>query len=411
MPIELFTGLPGNGKTAFMVEKLISESKKAERPIIAAGIDGLAPGLAMILEDPKRWNDIDPDGFAACDCNASPELHAHKVPNGSLIFIDEAWKWFGHLHDAARQATPKHVLDLAEHRHRGIDFVWTTQAPNQIYPHARGLIARHTHVVRRFGTRFVDLFSWEELNEDVKSPAKRENAMRATRALPNQVFDQYKSATQHTIKARLPLKLFVLPVAVVLAVGAGWYAYNKLKPAALTERMSGQGQSSPQGEGGPDSQSPASKRTSYATVDDYLRAHTPRIHAMPWTAPVYDGRDVTSDPQLICVKSGAGLDGNGDHKPAGCTCLTEQGTAYAMSRRDCEHNATKGPVYNPYKERSQERRGDEREDVAGAGRGPAVDGPARAAPAVQGINGDDLLQTRYGQFRGTTPPADPAFGG
>lgn len=409
MPIELFTGLPGNGKTAFMVERLIAESKKGERPIIAAGIDGLAPGLATNLEDARNWNQVDPHGVATCDCEASPTIHAHVIPDGSLIFVDEAWKYFGHLHDASRQATPKHVLDLAIHRHRGIDFVWTTQAPNQIYPHARGLIARHTHVVRRFGTRFCDLFSWEELNEDVKSPAKREAAMRATRALPNQVFDQYKSATQHTIKMRLPMKLFVIPVAVVLALASGYFAFQKLKPDAITERITGKDPSAAQAAPGPSNDADG-KRKTYETAEDYLKAHTPRIHAMPWTAPVFDGRNVTADPQLICIKSGAGLDGNGEFKKAGCTCLTEQGTAYAMTKADCERSATTGPAYNPYKERSEDRTRD-RERGPGAGQRPAVMAAPAAAPPPLGVNGDDPAQTRYGQFRGTAPSADPAFGG
>ncbi|WP_223903055.1 zonular occludens toxin domain-containing protein, partial [Lactobacillus laiwuensis] len=127
MPIELFTGQPGNGKTALMMERLVAEAKAANRPIFAVGIDGLDPGLATVLDDARHWNDKDAEGN-------------YIVPNGSLIFVDEAWKWFGHLHDATRQQTPRHVLELAEHRHRGLDFVWTTQQPNQLYPFVRGLI-------------------------------------------------------------------------------------------------------------------------------------------------------------------------------------------------------------------------------------------------------------------------------
>jgi zona occludens toxin (predicted ATPase) len=225
VPIEFFTGLPGNGKIAFMVEKLIVEFKKAERPIIAAGIDGLVLGLAIMFDDPRTWNDHDSHGEKTCDCHGDGALHAHKIPDGSLIFVDEAWKWFGHLYDASRQAMFKYVLALAEHRYCGIDFVWTTQQPNQIYPFARALGARHTHVVRRFGTQYCDLYTWEELNEDVKSSAKRENATKQIRMLPAEVFEKYKSVTQHTIRRRLPLKLFVLPVALVVFVGLVYFVY------------------------------------------------------------------------------------------------------------------------------------------------------------------------------------------
>ena len=45
MPIEVYTGKPGNGKTAFMVKRLLAEAKKKDaRPLFAAGIDGPANG-------------------------------------------------------------------------------------------------------------------------------------------------------------------------------------------------------------------------------------------------------------------------------------------------------------------------------------------------------------------------------
>jgi hypothetical protein len=128
-----------------MVERLSEEAEKGERPLFAAGVDGLQPGMAAELVDPREWNAVKPGVAGDCNCTAGPPGHAHVVPDGSLIFVDEAWKWFGHLHDASRQATPPHVLQLAEHRHRGIDFVWTTQGPNQLYPFVRPLIADHYH--------------------------------------------------------------------------------------------------------------------------------------------------------------------------------------------------------------------------------------------------------------------------
>jgi zona occludens toxin (predicted ATPase) len=239
MPIHLYTGQPGNGKTALMVEHLIQEASKAERPIVAAGIDGLAEGLALELKDPRQWNAIDPDAEAVCNCSASDRPHGHVIPDGSLIFVDEAWKWFGHLQDATRQKTPDHVLQLAEHRHRGIDFVWTTQMPNQIFPFVRGLGGAHTHVLRRFGTHMIDTYRWEEWVDDVKSITRRENSQKVTRRLPSQVFEKYKSATLHTIKRRILLKVMVLPLALLVAVGCGWYAYSYFKPDAIEKRLTG----------------------------------------------------------------------------------------------------------------------------------------------------------------------------
>lgn len=343
MPIELYTGQPGNGKTALMMERLLDEAKRGQRPIFAAGIDGLQPGLATVLDDPRDWNKID------------AVTGEHVVPNGSLIFVDEAWKWFGHLHDATRQATPKHVLDLAEHRHRGLDFVWTTQQPNQLYPFVRGLIGSHAHVVRRFGTKMIDVFKWGELNEDVKSSAKRDLAQRTTRLLPSQAFGAYKSAEVHTIKPRIPMKVMALPALALGAIIAGYLAYQSLRPDNMSAKAGGGipvAQATESASGVPASTQADAPKFKDAT--DYARQHLPRFAMMPWTAPVFDDRAVTADPAVICISSLAGKDAQGEWKEASCTCLTEQGTLYDLSQPECRTIARRGPVYNPYKERNRE---------------------------------------------------------
>lgn len=353
MPIELFTGQPGNGKTALMMERLVAEAKAATRPIFAAGIDGLDPGLATVLDDPRHWNNKDADGN-------------YIVPDGSLIFVDEAWKWFGHLHDATRQQTPRHVLELAEHRHRGLDFVWTTQQPNQLYPFVRGLIGSHAHVVRRFGTKMLDVYRWGELNEEIKSLAKRDMAQRTTRLLPSQVFGQYKSAEVHTIKARIPFKVMLLPVLAVAAIVFAYLAYTSLRPSSFAGGEGKEGTQSASADAAPSPFRPAGAKEGaprWPTAAAYAKDHLPRISTMPWTAPVFDERQARSDPQLVCMSSLEGLDAQGVRQEASCRCLTEQGTAYELSQPECRTLARNGPVYNPYRERSEERSTQRVEDL------------------------------------------------
>lgn len=345
MPIELYTGQPGNGKTALMMERLVGEAKRAERAIYACGIDGLQDGLATVLDDPRRWNEKDADG-------------SYLVPNGAIIFVDEAWKWFGHLHDATRQQTPKHVLDLAEHRHRGLDFVWTIQQPNQLYPFVRGLIGAHSHVVRRFGTKMIDVFRWGELNEEIKSSAKRGLAQRTTRLLPSQVFEQYKSAEAHTIKARIPWKVMAIPALLIAALVFAYFAYDSLKPSTMSANAIGKGTQSASADAAPLSTTQhggARQEPRWKSASDYAKDHLPRIATMPWTAPVFDERSATADPILICMSSRSGLDADGKRVEGSCTCVTEQATTYDISEPECRTLARYGPVYNPYRERSQER--------------------------------------------------------
>lgn len=362
MPITSFTGLPGAHKTTLMVEHLLAAAKDGKRPLFAAGIDGLDPGLATVWADPRNWNVHDPDGEPTCDCHMDGKLHAHVIPDGALIYVDEAWKWFGHLHDASRQATPKHVLDLAEHRHRGIDFIWTYQMPNQIYPFARGLCGEHHHIVRRFGTKLLDVYTWGELQEDVKSQAKRDIASRTTRLAPTHVYGKFKSAEVHTIKTRIPLKVLMIPVMLVLAVLAIWFAYSKLKPdnfassLGVTEAKATEKGSPGVEQGG----MPGEKKgPRYATLTDYAKAHLPRFATMPWTAPLFDDREPTADPLLYCLSSLAGQDAQGEHAEPTCTCVTEQGTLYRISQPECRTVARRGPVYNPYRERGDRETRDE----------------------------------------------------
>lgn len=395
MPIHSITGKPGNGKTCFMVKRIMAEAAKAERPLWASGIDGLQPGLCNTFKDPREWNAVKPGETCTChDTENSDACGAHVIPNGSLIFIDEAWKWFGHLQNASRQTTPPHVLELAEHRHRGIDFVWTYQQPAQIYPFARGLMAEHQHLVRKYGTQYCDSYVWQELCEDVKSSPNREAAQRSTVRIPSEVFDKFKSAEVHTIKRKLPAKLLALPVVLLLAVASIAFAVNRLKPDAMKESITGK-------EADAASAAPASsagaerKGFRYASAMEYAQAMTPRIESMPWTAPAFDGRSVVSEPRVFCSYAGAGLDANGTHLGESCHCRTEQGTLYRMDETACRNLARNGEGYNPFRQPQQEPE----RVVTGAGQRPAVmDANASARPPQAHASRSTTPVAGYGEF-------------
>jgi hypothetical protein len=411
MPIEIYTGKPGNGKTALLVERMMKEAAKGERPIVAAGINGLTPGLATILEDPKQWSLITDRTQGPCTCpligkelvrpDGTYPPHTHLVPAGALIFVDEAWKWFGHLHDASRQATPPHVLDLAEHRHMGVDFIWTAQGPNQLFPFTRNLIADHYHVVRRFGTQFIDVFKWEELNEEVKSASKRESGQRVTRTIPQESFGKYKSAEVHTIKRSIPWKVWALPFLVLAAILCGWVAYTKLRPSAFAA------QASEAGAGGlptapPSAAGVESKRKQKdepMTASEYAALHVPRFATMPHTAPVFDERPALADPLLVCTSTEGGMTAQDEYKGEDCQCMTEQGTRYLISVAQCREVARWGQPYNPYRER--------REMQADPGLVQPDAPPERPRTAVAVAMGQEGQGPRYGAFRGkSTGPAD-----
>ncbi|MEO7702913.1 MAG: zonular occludens toxin domain-containing protein [Opitutus sp.] len=401
MPIRLITGLPGHGKTLLMMEELIAESKKAQRPLYYAGIDGLQPGLAERIDNARDWNAIDPSKQGDCTCgNRLP--HAHVVPDGSLIFVDEAWKWFGHLHDARGQQTPPAVLELAEHRHRGIDFVWTTQGPSQLYPFARQLVADHSHVVRVFGTHNSRVYSWGELNDDVKSRSMREVAISRFMRFDPSIFEQYKSATVHTIKKKIPFRLLMIPAAIIVTIAAGYFGWLSLHNAGhtATATTTAAGPDALRASAQPSAADGAHKPR-WATTDDYVRDHTPRMVAKPWTAPIYDGRAVTTDPRLFCMISGNSL----KVKESACSCYTEQATPYpGLTDEQCRLFARHG-VYDPYIAQSQGRQ------AQGAGQGVQLPGSgtgaAAGSPEARGSAQPFASLAHYGAIHTQEPTGAP----
>lgn len=400
MPIELMTGLPGTSKTTRLVARMIEESKKDNpRPLVAMGVNGLKPGLATILDDPRKWSEVIDRTQGPCTCpliggDIDPDTgkyppHTHRIPAGALVFVDEAWKWFGHLQDASRQATPKHVLDLAEHRHMGIDFVWTTQAPQQIYPFARAMVNTHTHIVRKFGTQLCDTYTWGELQEDYKSEGRRSAALKGTSAMPKHAWEWFTSTQENTIKPKIPFRVVALPLLLIGAGIAAWLAYTSLRPPAQAETAAaGPDSGLPEPAQSEDRRARRSKSDEPITAAEYAALHLPRFATMPHTAPLFDDRSPTSDPLLLCMSSpGGGVDAQGEDRGPGCTCLTEQGTKYEIGEPECRRVARWGQPYNPYRRSSgtpSERRQEPQEArparapvvVAGGGEGGAGGRPA-----------------------------------
>lgn len=371
MPIDLITGQPGHGKTLRMMQRLLAESAKTgadRRFLVNAGIEGLAAGLVDLdLADSKLWNAVDftrpgtcmcHDGTGQClDAEGLPrkvkqgtatvdnpqwktELdagrpHAHLIPDGALIFVDEAWKDFGHLADASRGATPSHVLALAEHRHRALDFVWTTQMVNQLYPFVRGLIGSHSHVVRKFGSSICTVYSWGELNEDVKSATQREKAVTETWVHPTKtVGASYKSATGHTIKAKWPWKILLIPLCILGAIAVFWWVYVSMKQPG--------GVVAPDADGVAVAADAVEGKERLLTAAEYAAQFLPRIPGIHGSEPIYGDREAKSVPATYCVIFDAGRDQR-------CTCYTEQATPVLdVLQSVCYSSALHG-AYDPFK--------------------------------------------------------------
>lgn len=333
MALYLVTGQPGHGKTAYALDKAFKFQKEG-RAIYAHGVKDLDYAKAgwTYFDDPTQWE---------------------TLPDGSVILLDECYTVLPNRNPGAK--VPAHVEAMARHRHRGFDFILIAQQGLQLDPFLRGLYEEHVHVRQTSIIRAkTKLKRWNQYQSNVQ--VKCEDTIDWVR--PKYVFEYYTSTTQITTKRSMPMWmrwLIVLIVVLCTVVAYVKWKYDR-KIAAAGEANTSSFAAASDGVRPParsGAEAGAGAPVTYATLADYAKAHNPRIGTMPWTAPIYDQRAITTDPQVFCISSMEGLDGRGERTEASCSCMTEQGTRYELSQPECRTLARNGPVYNPYKQQRE----------------------------------------------------------
>lgn len=333
MPITCISGVPGAGKTLSALEELFKEigidvrgkspdelrselQTKQTRPVYVCNIRGLRPGLFEELADPFGWEDL---------------------PDGSLILVDEAWEFFGkHL----RNADDPRVLNFAKHRHRGFDWIITTQAPSQLAPFFRELLGRHIHVTRKFNTQTTIRYEWPHVVENPNGQGARAQAIEAVWQYPKEVFALYESATIHTIKRRIPKKIVIAlalaalsMLAIPAAFGMLWQSFGG-EAAASAESSTVAGAATPRSEA---SSGASLDGEEVLTPEQYAYMRSPRVAADPASAPLYDRFEVQDYPRMFCM-----ISGDQRIERISCRCRTQQMTPILVDDRVCIHVATYG---------------------------------------------------------------------
>jgi len=207
--ITIRTGLPGAGKTLFSVYDYIARSPLGVAPVkevYVSGIDLVPDMLPFIpLDEPTRW----------MDC-----------PAGSLVIIDECQRFFRNRPPGA--PVPDYVAALETHRHLGIDLVLITQDPMLIDKHVRRLAGEHFHAKRIFGLSSITMYRWQRCVDDPLDFHTKKEAEKVRRKYPKKIYKCYKSAEIHTVKRKIPFRVWAT-FAVLLALGPiGWFAYHHI---------------------------------------------------------------------------------------------------------------------------------------------------------------------------------------
>ncbi|WP_313440482.1 zonular occludens toxin domain-containing protein [Stenotrophomonas sp.] len=328
--ITLLTGVPGNGKTLRAVW-YIKQAISAGETVFACNVNGLNIEGVQTWDDPTEWM---------------------KLPPGSILVVDEAQRFFR----AASGVAPPYITAMETIRHAGVRLILLTQSPALIHPNIRALVGLHEHLVRQGGKELATVYRRSRVMDNVRSEKALLAEDHESWGFPRELYGLYKSAEVHTVKHTMTSKM--KRGLMLLVVVGGLIAYLVWNGATLFG-----GKTEPKAEADGATATTASAFGSvlptakddgpkWASAAAYARAHLPRIGTMPWTSEVFDQRPVTADPQLFCISSSEGLDGNGKSVPASCTCLTEQGTRYEISQPECRTLARHGPVYNPYKQQS-----------------------------------------------------------
>lgn len=308
MPMTLVTGLPGHGKTLYTLSRWKDEAEKAKRPVFYHGIKGVKiPGWQQW--DPKDWQNL---------------------PAGALMIIDEAWEVFP---VRGRGEPPDWIGQLAKHRHLGLDFVMITQDPMLMDVFVRRLIDRHFHVVRKFGTHSATIHEFPNgVREQISK--SRDGSIRHEWRYPKATFDLYESAELHTVKRRIPMRVYMLFALPVILAGLIWVIYERMKPENVQKRMDeSAGIQRKPGPGNGTGGTAANASPGPMTPAQYAEQYSPRVPDLPHTAPIYD--EVTKPTQApypaACIAS-----------KTVCKCYTQQATRLQVSDDLCRQIADGG---------------------------------------------------------------------
>lgn len=303
MAITLVTGLPGHGKTLYALQWVRDLAAREGRPVFYSGIRDLK--LPWQEFKPEDWRELEP---------------------GAIFVIDECQACFP---VRGRGQPPEWIEELAKHRHRGIDFVVITQNPMLMDSFVRRLVDRQFHLVRKFGTHFATVHEYPNgVKENVA--ASREGSIRHEWRYPKDVFELYKSAELHTVKRRVPARLWLLLAAPLVVLGCVWALWRNFKEKTEAPPAPEAAASAPAG-------SPAAPKLGSGPgagpALDLVAAHHPRVPGLAYTAPVYD--TVTAPTQApypaACVAT-----------QARCQCYTQQGTRLDMPEQLCRDIAERG---------------------------------------------------------------------
>lgn len=333
-PINIVTGALGSGKTLFAIQQADLLRKRGDaKAVYQVGINGpdlrKLPALPFPLEE---WH-----------------IHADAGElDGAVIIIDEFHKWMPQRSQGSRP--PRFVEEMAEARRRGVRFILLTQSGEFDHFLKGTRLNRHFYISRKSGLGRSTI--WEWMNRFVSSPEENKDARKAAiihrwKHPVREYGDWYESAKSHHFRVRIPLRLLLVPPFILAVAYFGYKAFTDVG-GLITGSGGALGTASAATPLDPSRPGSAGPRGVITTAEAYLAQFQPVVPSMPYSAPVFQGRQVATDPQLYCVIGGVGTDAQGRKRGPSCGCYTEQMTPYVVEEEACREIARHG-FYNPFR--------------------------------------------------------------
>lgn len=309
--IYLFTGVPGSSKTLNVIKMVCEDQAFKGREVY----------YHRIKELQLPWIQLDEDEVKAWD----------TLPHGSVLVVDEA-QYLLPARDS-RKSMPDWITKMSEHRHSGYDLIFISQSPMLLDAGFRRFVGKHTHIERVFGMQSAKWLTWEKCVSDVEDHFKRKEAVVKRVGFDKKYYGVYKSAEVHTHKRKMPMKVFIPFIALVVIIGflVSFVGRWGDRAQELTGADLGHVSSDVQSSIGLGS---FGKPATIKTVEQYVDDRTPRLSDVPWSAPVYDELTVPkSFPRPQCIRFN--LTGK-------CKCFTQQATPLNISVTACYNYVENG---------------------------------------------------------------------
>jgi zona occludens toxin len=215
--ISIITGLPGAGKTSWLVEQVLMKLAAKGWEEKAVDSDGNPVTVKRRLFTNVKGLLLEHELIGEDELNSWPDW----VKPGDIIVFDEIQKPWPKVPAGTKK--PKCISELETHRHYGIDIYGLTQHPNLVNDALVTLAGQHKHVRKVGNSRFATVYEWDGVSRTLlyknsvsKSPWRR----------GKEVEKMYRSSALHTKQKRtLPTVLWIVLLCLI-GLPIGFYQYS-----------------------------------------------------------------------------------------------------------------------------------------------------------------------------------------